>query len=106
MILTLDIGSSSVRAGLYNREAQPEQGLSARRAYEFSTTADGGAEVEADFLFKLVCQVIDEVLAKAAESSKEIIAVAVSLALLGVRLSLVGTGRFGRKKISGDAEKD
>jgi len=78
MILTLDIGSSAVRAGLYNREAQLERGLSARRDYEFRTTADGGAEVEADILFELVCQVIDEVLAKAGESSKEITAVAVS----------------------------
>ena len=48
MILTLDIGSSSVRAGLYSREAQPEQGLNARRVYELSTTADGGAEVQAE----------------------------------------------------------
>lgn len=78
MILTLDIGSSSVRAGLYNQEAQPEQGLNARRIYELSTTADGGAEIQADFLFELVCQVIDEVLLKAEASSKEIVAVAIS----------------------------
>jgi gluconokinase len=78
MILTLDIGSSSVRAGLYSREAQPEQGLNARRVYEFSTTADGGAEVQAEFLVELVCQVIDEVLVKAKASSKEIAAVAIS----------------------------
>jgi gluconokinase len=78
MILSIDIGSSSVRAGLYNQEAQPEQGLNARRIYELSTTADGGAEVQADLLFELVCQVIDEVLRKAEANSKKIIAVAVS----------------------------
>lgn len=78
MILALDIGSSSVRAGLYNREAQAEQGLNARRNYEFSTTADGGAEIQADFLFELVCQVIDEVFLKAEAISEEIDAVAIS----------------------------
>jgi len=78
MILALDIGSSSVRAGLYSREAQPEQGLNARRIYDLSTTADGGAEVQADFLFELVCQAIDEVLLKGESSSEEIDAVAIS----------------------------
>lgn len=78
MILTLDIGSSAVRAGLYDKKAQLVQGSSARRNYEFQTTADGGVEVEADFLFELVCQVIDEVLLKCRENAKEIIGVAVS----------------------------
>ena len=78
MILALDIGSSSVRAGLYSREAQALQGLDARRSYEFRTTADGGVEVQADFLFELVCQVIDEVLLKADGSSEEIDAVAIA----------------------------
>ncbi|MFN8006486.1 MAG: gluconokinase [Terriglobia bacterium] len=78
MILTIDVGSSSVRAGLYDRNAQLCEGLNARRGYEFQTTADGGAEVDADFLFELVCQVIDEVFAKGIGNPEEIDAVAVS----------------------------
>ncbi|HTH50807.1 MAG TPA: gluconokinase [Pyrinomonadaceae bacterium] len=75
-ILSIDIGSSSVRAGLYDSEAKPIARLSAKRELAFSAFADGGSEMNAEKAFAVVCGVIDEVLAKAERRRVEITHVA------------------------------
>jgi gluconokinase len=64
MILALDIGTSSVRAAIYDFSGNvlPETVVKKERTIHF--TDDGGAELTADEAFNQVCQAIDEVLLK------------------------------------------
>ena len=78
LILTIDAGSSSVRATIHDHGARAVAGLEARRPYQFATTSDGGVEVGADSLFKLVVEAIDEVLARTGSRCSGIAAVAMS----------------------------
>jgi gluconokinase len=78
LVLTIDVGSSSARAILFDDRANAIDGMSARRSYEFQTTPDGGVEIAADALLDLVVGVLDETLHKAGERSSGIVAVAVS----------------------------
>ncbi len=61
-ILALDIGTSSVRASIYDFRADvlPETVVKMERTVNF--TEDGGAELTADEAFTQVCDAIDEVL--------------------------------------------
>lgn len=78
LILTIDAGSSSVRAALYDQEAKVEDNLQSRRNYDFKTTSNGGVEFDADVLFRLVVEVIDEVLERCGERCVQIAGVAMS----------------------------
>ena len=78
LILTIDVGSSSVRASLYDQEASVKDNFQSRRNYNFETTSAGGVEFDADVLFKLVLQVIDEVLERCGKRCFRIAAVAMS----------------------------
>ena len=59
-ILALDIGTSSVRAGLYlpNAEVLPETMVKQKR--QLSATRDGGFEIDAELAFEQVVSAIDE----------------------------------------------
>jgi gluconokinase len=63
-ILTIDIGTSSVRALFYDLQARAIPGLVARRPFSMRTTPEGGVEGDAPFLLRLVEEVVDEVLHK------------------------------------------
>src|SRR5215213_6366710 len=54
LILTIDVGSSSVRASLYDRKGSYVSGTAAQLLYCFKATSDGGAEMDADELMELV----------------------------------------------------
>lgn len=51
--MTLDVGTSSVRALLFDAEGRQQDGFGEQIAYEISTTPDGGAEVSAGHLLDL-----------------------------------------------------
>src|SRR6185503_17968154 len=76
LVLTLDIGTSSVRALLFDRTARHLDGVEARRTHAVRTTPDGGAELDALLLLGEVEEVLDELLAKAGPRASEIRAVA------------------------------
>src|SRR5262245_45451856 len=78
LILTIDVGSSSVRAILFDSQANSVDGMSARRSYEFHTTPDGGVEIPAEVLLNLVIEVLDEIVATAGNLLSDAIAVSVS----------------------------
>lgn len=59
--LSLDIGSSSVRALVFDHEARQMEGFGAQVPYRVRTTPDGGAEVDAEDLAELVFDCLDEV---------------------------------------------
>jgi gluconokinase len=75
-VLTLDVGTSSVRALLFDRAARHVDGLEARRTHAVTTTPDGGAELDPRSLLREVEEVVDEILAKAGPRARQIGAVA------------------------------
>jgi len=60
--LTIDIGSSSVRAILFDEHQNVIENSIVSRKYNFDVTADGGSTVDANFLRGLVEACIDEAL--------------------------------------------
>ena len=78
-ILALDIGSSSLRASLYDAAGRRVASTDARLERRFHVTADGGAESDAEGLLAGVARVIDGALARSASLDlHEIEAVAIA----------------------------
>ena len=91
-VLTLDVGTSSCRASLYDAHSGrrlPRQRL-ARASYAPRTTADGGAELDPETLLELVVGCIDRLLS--ARRVPTIVGVATSTFWHGV-LGVDGGGR-------------
>ncbi len=64
-ILSVDVGSSSVRAELYDDAGDSVVGTEVKLTYEFEYTPDGGAEKDADELLDLVVRAVDGTLSEA-----------------------------------------
>ena len=62
MILTIDIGTSSTRAILFDAEAHVVEGMVEQQPTQMATTLDGGATFDADALTETVVAVIDALL--------------------------------------------
>src|ERR1044071_1117257 len=76
LILALDIGTSSVRSLLFDAATNVVEGMEARRAHNFRVGQDGAVEANADELLRLLCECIDETLARAGKEAARIAAVA------------------------------
>lgn len=92
LILAIDIGSSSVRAGLYDSEADLVKKTSVKIEQSFNSTLDGGSELDADDAFNNVVAAIDACLLQAEKMQSEVIAVA----MCAFWHSLVGVDERGR----------
>lgn len=88
----MDIGTSSVRASLYDGNANPIPRSFVRIERSFNVTADGGAEIDADEALAQVVSAIDVVLEKTTKLKGEISCVASCSFWHG----LVGVGANGR----------
>jgi gluconokinase len=88
LALALDIGTSSARALLFDSRGRQIRDAECQIVYQLTATADGGAEVNPDFLFDLVCQTLDGLLRV---DRGEIVAVGVT----GFWHSLMGLDRNG-----------
>jgi gluconokinase len=77
-ILVIDIGSSSTRALLYDRDAQLVSGAIARREFSFDFGADGKSEDDPAAAFARVCEVIDELMASQLVRDVKITAIGIS----------------------------
>jgi len=75
LVLALDLGTSSLRALLFDREGRGIYGTEEQLRYQLRTTADGGAEVDAPPLFDLLLRCIDGAVDRAGDDSAEIVAV-------------------------------
>ena len=64
LILSLDIGTSSVRAAVFDRLGRAVEGLEARQRHDVRTTKKGASETDADGLLERVWRCIDEVLGR------------------------------------------
>lgn len=78
LVVTLDVGTSSVRALLFDRFGRGVEGVEGRRAYEMQTTPDGGVEADAEALFDRVQRSLDDLLEQAGPLQQRIGGVAVS----------------------------
>lgn len=65
LILAIDIGTSSVRAVLFDRLGRAVQGVEARQGHEIRTRPDGASEADPDALLELVFQCLDQIVSRA-----------------------------------------
>jgi gluconokinase len=72
LILALDIGSSSVRAALYDENGSMVPRTMSKIERLLKTTQDGGSEIDADEALKQAIAGVDDVLAKAEKVKGEI----------------------------------
>jgi gluconokinase len=91
-ILTLDIGSSSVRSLLYDREGQVVEGSVARQDHGFRYDVDGTAVDDAELMMRAVGACIDATLARAGGLGESIVAVAID----SYAASMLGVDAAGR----------
>ncbi|MBK6751149.1 MAG: gluconokinase [Pyrinomonadaceae bacterium] len=76
LILSLDIGTSSVRAAIYDSDANPIPRASVKIERSFSVTPDGGFEIDTGLAIDQVVATIDQVLEKTNKLKGEIAYVA------------------------------
>ena len=75
-IVSIDVGSSSVRALLFDAGARQMEGYGAQLAYRIHTTPDGGAEVDPEALADLTIDCLDELHRQIHEAGFRVAAVA------------------------------
>jgi len=92
LVLAIDVGTSSVRAGLYDARAHRVLGTAAPEPHSLAGGADGGAEASAEELAACVERVVDEVLASARGVAGPIAAVGMDT-LAATLLGVDGEGR-------------
>ncbi len=92
LVLAIDVGSSSVRAMLFDGRARAVERAAARQPYTLHTTAEGASEIPADELLERIWSCIDEVLRRAGPPARRVAAVAGSTFATNV-LGLDGAGR-------------
>jgi len=92
LVLALDIGTSSVRAALFDQLGRAVEGLEAHRAYELRTTPEGASEADPDALLEVVWDCADGVLVEAGGVAGQIGGVA-ACTLVSNILGLDKTGR-------------
>ena len=78
LVLAVDIGTSGVRAALYDGFCTEIEGTEARIKRTFETTPEGGAELSAEDALEQVAQAIDMALANSAHLPEPPEAVALS----------------------------
>ena len=67
-VLSIDVGSSSVRAALHDASGDAVDGSEAQLDHEFDQTAEGGATTDADGLLDLVARAVDGALARGGDA--------------------------------------
>ena len=67
-VLSLDVGSSSVRAALHDASGDAVDGSEVKLDHEFDQTADGAATADADVLLDLVARAIDGALSRGGDA--------------------------------------
>jgi gluconokinase len=76
-VLTVDIGSSSVRASLHDRTGTPVEGSAVQHKHALRLSADGGAEIDPKELEDITVDAIDQTMAFADERAVGVDAVAI-----------------------------
>lgn len=79
LVLSLDIGSSSARAALYDARGRRVRKTAAKFGHRFLSTTDGGVTADAEVLSDCVIEAIDETMARADARTGDIAAVGCSV---------------------------
>ncbi len=66
--MALDVGTSSVRAEIYDARARVLDGIEGRTRYQMTATPDGGVEIDADQLLAIIEQTIDQCLRQVSDA--------------------------------------
>lgn len=74
-VLSLDIGTSSVRGLVYDSQGSALDGIGKQISYSMEKTADGGEFHDADKLCKMVFEILDTIMQQCGEQSIDISAV-------------------------------
>ncbi|RMF84154.1 MAG: carbohydrate kinase [Nitrospinota bacterium] len=77
-VLTLDVGSSSVRTLVFDREGNKVPGLGQSIPYQVRTTPEGGAELDAGILFEQTLTCLENTLPQLTELAGEMAGVGVT----------------------------
>ena len=72
LILALDVGTSSVRALLFDAQGRMVDEMLARRIHLIHARRDGAVEADADELLQLVCECIEEVVDRCGDLAAQI----------------------------------
>lgn len=75
LVLTLDVGTSSLRTMLYDRHGREVAQLGSRITYEVHTTPDGGVELDPEAIVSSAASAIDDLLRQAGALADRIAAV-------------------------------
>lgn len=78
LILGLDIGTSSVRAALYDSKGNMLPETLVKNQRSLTSTDDGGAEIDAELALRQIVRAIDDVLARSSDVEGEVTHVATS----------------------------
>lgn len=78
LVLTIDIGSSSVRAALHDRMARTLTGTAAQVSYDWETAPDGSVRLSHSTLLDLVGQSLDQIARAAGPLAGEVVAGGIS----------------------------
>jgi gluconokinase len=92
LTLVIDIGTSSVRAALYEADAQPLKRAHSKIERSLAVSDDGGSQIDADAAVAQVSAAIDDLMDRTARSKREIAHAAASTFMH----SLVGVDSNGR----------
>ena len=92
LVVAIDVGSSSIRAGLFDRLGRPRRGSFAQVAYSMSLDAEGGASVEVERLVEVLAVTLDRVVERAGAALADVAGVGISCFLHSVA-GLDGAGR-------------
>ena len=76
LILAIDIGTSSVRTGFFDRLGRAVQGIEARQKHELRTSPEGASEADPDALLELVFTCLDGAVSRAGDLGGKIRGVA------------------------------
>lgn len=92
LVLAVDIGSSSIRAGLYDASGRARRGTFAQVGYEPSVDSEGGVSIDSERLLDVLREVLDEAVARAGGDARRIVAAGTSC-FLHSAAALDGSGR-------------
>ena len=92
LTLVIDIGTSSVRASLYDAEAQSLKRAHSKITRSLAVSDDGGSQIDADAAVAQVCEAIDDLMLRTARSRRPITLAAASTFMH----SLVGVDARGK----------
>jgi gluconokinase len=82
--VAIDVGSSSIRAGLFDRLGRPRRGSFAQVGYRMTLDAEGGATVEVDRLVEVMTATLDQLVERAGTALADVAGVGISCFLHSV----------------------